>query len=89
MLHGAKPPLNGVTHCHLCQARNGATTHPLMKAVTYLLGLHLLIHIHCFFPSLREVSFHRWKFLKSPVCSLIMKVIVYHPEEHLIGPETN
>lgn len=36
MLHSAKPLLNGVTHCQLCQARNRTTAHPLMKAVTFL-----------------------------------------------------
>lgn len=39
MLHSAKPLLNGVTHCQPCHACNRATTHLLMKAVTFFYAL--------------------------------------------------
>lgn len=59
MLHSAKPFPNGVTHCQLCQACNRVSVHPLIKAVTFLFGTYLLMHIHSVllnFLTFRKVS---------------------------------
>ena len=68
MLHSAKPLLNGVTHCQRCQARNRANTHPLMKAVTFLLGTYLLMHIHSVFLNFSnlKITLQRWDSSLSP-----------------------